>query len=148
MNAPVRSVVVPIEEGGSVDWAIEHVIQLYRERPMKVYLLCVRRPFPQYVARFISKPELKAYHEESGMQALKPAAERLDACAIPHWDVVRVGPKAERIVEFAREHHCSQIILSKHASGDLSSLVLGSIGAQIRKMIAAAGESCAISEVY
>lgn len=147
MNSPVRSVVVPIEDGGSVDWAVDYVIQLYRERPMKVYLLCVRRPFSQYVARFISKRELKAYHEESGMQALKPAAERLDAYGIPHWDVVLVGQKAERIVEFAREHHCNQIILSKHASGDLSSLVLGSIGGQIRKLIGA-DEHCAISEVY
>ena len=133
MDAPVRSVVVPIEEGGSAEWAIDHVVQLYRERPMKVYLLCVRRPFPQYVARFISRRELRAYHEESGMQALKPAAERLDACGIPHWDLVQVGPKAERIVKFAREHHCSQIILSKHAGGDLSDLVLGSIGVQIRR---------------
>ena len=145
MSEAERSVVVPVEEGASAQWAIDHVIQLYREHPMKVYLLCVRRPFPQYVARFISRHELKAYHEESGMQALKPAAERLDACGIPHSDVVQVGPKAERIVEFAREHHCNQIILSKH--GDLSDLVLGSIGVQIRKLIGSA-ENCAISEVY
>ena len=147
MSEHLRSVVVPIEEGASADWAVDHVAQLYRERPMKVYLLCVRQPFPQYVARFISKGELKAFHEESGMQALRPVAERLDACGIPHWDIVRVGQKAQSIVEFAREHHCSQIILPRPPGGGLSSLVLGSIGGQIRKLIGS-GESCAISEVY
>ncbi|MGH8766226.1 MAG: universal stress protein [Burkholderiales bacterium] len=147
MNEPVRSVVVPIEEGASADWAVDHVVQLYRERPMKVYLLCVRQPFPQYIARFISRRELKAYHEESGMQALSHVAQRLDSCGIPHWDIVQVGQKAPSIVEFAREHHCSQIILSQPAGGNLSSLVLGSIGGQIRKLIGS-GESCTISEVY
>jgi len=145
----MRSVVVPIEEGGA-DWMAEHVIGLYRQQPLRVYLLNVRQALPQYVARFIAKSEVEAFHQENGMRALKPAADRLDASGVPHWDLVLVGQKAESIVRFAREHHCSQIILPKPSAGPLAYFGLGSIGSQIRHLIGAAGESwsCGVSEVY
>jgi hypothetical protein len=144
----MQSVVVPIEEGGSADWIAEHVIGLYRQQPLRVYLLNVRQPLPQYVARFIAKSEVEAFHQENGMRALKPAADRLDAGSVPHWDLVLVGQKAESIVRFAHDHHCSQIILPKLSAGPLAYFGLGSIGSQIRHLIGAAGESCGVSEVY
>jgi nucleotide-binding universal stress UspA family protein len=144
----MQSVVVPIEEGGSADWIADHVIELYRRQPLRIYLLNVRQALPQYVARFIAKSELEAFHQENGMRALKPAADRLDASGVPHWDLVLVGQKAESIVRFAHDHHCSQIILPKPAAGALSYFGLGSIGSQIRHLIGTAGESCGVSEVY
>jgi nucleotide-binding universal stress UspA family protein len=144
----MQSVVVPVEEGGSADWTADHVVRLYRQQPLRVYLLNVRQALPQYVARFIAKSEVDAFHQENGMRALKPAADKLDANGVPHWDLVLVGQKAESIVRFARDHHCSQIILPKPAAGPLSYFGLGSIGSQIRHLIGAAGESCGVSEVY
>jgi hypothetical protein len=67
---------------------------------------------------------------------------------VPHWDLVLVGQKAESIVGFARDHHCSQIILPKPGGGALAYFGLGSIGSQIRHLIGAAGGSCGVSEVY
>ena len=147
MNEPSRNVVVSIPEGANAEQAVDHVIRIYRERPMAIYLLCVRQPLPQYVARFISKSERDAHHQESGMLALRQARERLDACGIPHRDFVRVGQKAQVTVEFARENHCGQIIVAKPAGGGLSGLVLGSIGGQMRRLIGA-GEPYVISEVF
>jgi nucleotide-binding universal stress UspA family protein len=144
----MRSVVVPIEEGGGADWIADRVIGLYRQQPLRIYLLNVRQALPQYVARFIAKSEVEAFHQENGMRAIKPAADRLDASGIPHWDLVMVGQKAESIVRFAREHHCSQIILPKPSAGPLAYFGLGSIGSQIRHLIGSAGESCGVSEVY
>jgi nucleotide-binding universal stress UspA family protein len=144
----MRNVLVPINEGSGADWIAEHVVGLYRQQPLRIYLLNVRQALPQYVTRFIAKSEVKAFHQENGMQALKPVAEKLDACGVPHWDQVLVGEKAESIVRFAREHHCSQIILPKSAAGPLAYFGLGSIGGQIRHLIGVAGESCGVSEVY
>ncbi|HEY8069913.1 MAG TPA: universal stress protein [Burkholderiales bacterium] len=144
----MNSVVVPIEEGSGEGWMADHVIGLYRQQPLRIYLLNVRQPLAQYVARFIAKAELEAFHQENGMRALKPAADRLDACGVPHWDLVLVGQKAESIVGFARDHHCSQIILPKPAGGALAYFGLGSISSQIRHLIGAAGGSCGVSEVY
>jgi nucleotide-binding universal stress UspA family protein len=147
MNATEKSIVVPLEDGGNPDWAVGHVIELYRQQPVDVYLLNVRQPLPQYVSRFIAAKELKAFHRENGMRVIKPAADRLDACGIPHQDHVLIGQKAASIVKFAREQHCSQIILPKPSGGPLAGLMLGSVGGQIRHLIGAAG-TCAICEVY
>lgn len=147
MNVPLKSVVIPIEEGSNSDWAIDHAIALYRQEPVCVYLLNVRRPYPQYVTRFIAKREMRAFHHENGLRALKPAADRLDARGVPHLDHVLVGNKAARIVQFAREHRCRQIILPKRPGGALAEVILGSIGGQIRHLIGAE-EPCAICEVY
>ena len=148
MNLPMKSVVIPIEEGSNSDWAVDHAIALYRQEPVRVYLLNVRRSFPQYVTRFISKQEMRAFHHENGMRALKPAADRLDARGVPHLDHVLIGrQKAARIVQFAREHRCRQIILPKRSGGALAEVILGSVGGQIRHLIGA-DEPCAICEVY
>ncbi|MGA8051655.1 MAG: universal stress protein [Burkholderiales bacterium] len=140
----MKCVVVPIEEGRDTAWAVEHVIGLYRSEPLRIYLLNVQPPLPRYVARFINKNELQKFHRESGMRALAPAIERLDAAGVPHLDRVLVGRKAESIVDFAREVRCAQIILPRRA-GVLPTLGLGSIGSQLRHLI---GAGCDICEVY
>jgi len=140
----MKCVVVPIEEGRASDWAVEHVVELYRREPLRIFLLNVQPPLPQYVARFINKCELQDFHRENGMRALKRAIERLDEAGVPHRDRVLVGRRAETIVEFAREVRCVQIVLPRRA-GLLPSLGLGSIGSQLRHLI---GAGCDICEVY
>jgi hypothetical protein len=54
----------------------------------------------------------------------------------------------QNVARFARDHHCSQIIRPKPATGALAYFGPGSIGSQIRHLIGAAGESCGVSEVY
>ncbi len=140
----MKCVVVPIEEGKDSGWAVEHVIGLHRHEPLRVFLLNVQPPMPRYVARFINKSELRDFHRENGMRALRQAGARLDQAGIAHQDRVLVGRKAETIVEFARDVNCAQIVLPRRASL-LPSLGLGSIGSQLRHLL---GAGCEISEVY
>jgi len=140
----MKCVVVPIEEGRDGDWAVEHVIGLHRQEPLRIFLLNVQPPMPRYVSRFIAKRELEDFHRENGMRALARAIARLDEAGIPHEDRVLVGRKAEAIVDFAREVRCAQIVLPRRA-GLLPSLGLGSIGAQLRHLL---GAGCDICEVY
>jgi len=141
----MKCVVVPIEEGRDSAWAVDHVIGLYRQEPLRVFLLNVQPPLPHYVARFIRKAELQAFHRENGMRALERAIGRLDEAGVPHADRVLVGRKAETIVDFARKVSCAQIILPKRGAGLLPSLGLGSIGGQLRHLL---GAGCDICEVY
>lgn len=140
----MTSVVVPIEEGRDPAGLMERVIELCRQEPVRVYLLNVRTPLPSYVARFIPAAERQAFHHENGMRAMREAIARLDEAGIAHRDHVLVGNKAETIVEFAREHHCGQIILDK-PQGILDGLGLGSIGAQVRHLVQP-GDRCRIYE--
>jgi len=80
------------------------------------------------------------------MQILQPMIEKLDAAGIPHQERIVIGHKAESIAQFAREHHCDQIVVPKHQS-IFENIGLGSVGSQLRQLIGRDGR-CDISEVY
>ena len=138
------SVLLPIEEGRDASSAIAHVIALARQETVRVYLLNVRTPLPSYVARFIPAAERQAFYNENGMQAMQEAIARLDEAGIDHRQEVRVGNKAETILEAAREKRCKEIVVAGD-EGLLSGLGLGSIRAQLRHLLQP-GESLRISE--
>jgi len=139
------NVLLPIEEGRDASAALAHVIALARKEPVRVYLLNVRTPLPMYVARFIAAAERQAFHHENGMRAMRDTIARLDEAGIAHREEVRVGNKAETIVEFAREKRCAEIVLHGEDGGVLSGLGLGSVGAQLRNLLEP-GESLRIRE--
>ena len=132
----MSDVLIPVEEGRDPSGAVHEAIALYRrsQRPVQIHLLNVRTPLPSYVARFISAPEREAFHRENGLNAMRPAIAELDAAGISHLDHVQVGNKAETILRFAREHDCSHIVVSK-PSGLLEGFGLGSVGAQLRRLV-------------
>lgn len=142
----MSDILVPIEEGRDASGAVREAISFYRQqpRPVQIHLLNVRTPLPSYVARFIASAEREAFHRENGLSAMRPAIAELDAAGISHVDHVRVGNKAETILRFAREHGCSHIVLNKPA-GLLDGLGLGSIGAQLRRLVQP-GDHCQILE--
>ncbi len=142
----MKSVAVPINDSKDMQWTINHVITLYRQEPVKIHLLNVQPLLPQDISRFFSRGEIRDFHRDNGMLALKPAIEMLDRAEVPHWNHVLVGHRAEMIVRFAQEHHCSRIIIANRSEGLLSSLGLGSVGSQIRHLIGA-GNTCDICEV-
>ena len=142
----MRSLVVPIRDGHDSKWAVDYVIDLYRREAPEVHLLNVQTPLPVYVTRFLNKQAVSDFHRENGMRALQSAIERLDAAGVPHSDHVLVGRKAETIARFAREQPCDRIVLPKREAGLVSSLGLGSVGAQVRQLIGA-GDPCDIYEV-
>lgn len=131
----MSTVLLPIEEGRDASSAIDHVIELARHEPVRVYLLNVRTPLPSYVARFIPAAERRAFHHENGMRAMREAITRLDEAAIAHHEEVRIGNKAETIMEFAREKRCAEIVVDGNENGFLAGLGLGSVRAQLRHLL-------------
>jgi len=130
----VISILLPIEEGSDASAAIASVIELARQQTIRVYLLNVRTPLPSYVSRFIPVAERHAFHHENGMRAMQGAIARLDEAGIAHREEVRVGNKAETILEAAREKRCKEIVVAGD-EGLLSGLGLGSIRAQLRHLL-------------
>jgi len=142
----MKSIVVPIDDDRSSDWVVNHVVPLYHQAPLRIYLLNVQPVLSRYVARFIPASELHDYHQENGLRVLQPVMAKLDAAGVPHIDRVLVGRKAETIVQFARTCRCDQIILPSQTPSLLSNLGLGSISSQIRHLIGV-GAGCDICEV-
>jgi len=140
------NIVVPIEEGRDSSSAVGEAIAFYRRatQPVQIHLLNVRTPLPSYVARFIAPSEREAFHRENGLSAMRPAIAQLDAAGISHFEHVQVGDKAETILRFARDNDCSHIVVGKPA-GLLEGFGLGSIGAQLRRLVQP-GDHCKILE--
>jgi len=129
-------VLLPVQEGEDSSAAVAQVIDLAKQVPISVYLLNVRTPLPSYVSRFIPAGERQAFHHENGMRAMQSAIAKLDEAGIAHREEVRVGNKAETIVEFAREKRCTEIVVDGQGGGGLlAGLGLGSIRAQLRHLL-------------
>jgi hypothetical protein len=140
----MKSVLVPIDDSNDTEWAIKHVIELYREQPVRVFLLNVQAPLSKHISRFINSEDINDFHRENGMRALQPLMQKLDESGVAHTERVVVGHKAESIARFARENHCAQIVLPKR-KGMFGNL--GSVGSQLRHLIGPE-MTCDISEVY
>lgn len=128
-------VLLPIQEGEDSSAAVAQVIDLAKQGTISVYLLNVRTPLPSYVSRFIPAGERQAFHHENGMRAMQGAIAKLDEAGIAHREEVRVGNKAETILDFAREKRCTEIVVEGHGGGLLAGLGLGSICAQLRHLL-------------
>jgi nucleotide-binding universal stress UspA family protein len=142
----MTNVLVPINDSNDIDCAVKHVIERYRTQPVTLFLLNVQTPISKFITRFISRRQIAEFHQENGMEILQPMIDKLDAAGVPHQERIVVGHKAESIVQFAREHHCDQIVVPKHRSV-FENIGLGSVGSQLRQLIGAEGH-CDISEVY
>ena len=131
-------ILVPIGDPGESQWAAEEAIALYRKGAARIHLLNVQRPLPRHVAQFFSGGDLREFHRDAGMRVLGPAMQILDEAGIPHDDHVLVGNQAETIVRFAKEHHCSKVVLDNAPKGGMLSMFgLGSIGSQVRHLMRA-----------
>ncbi len=109
--------------------AVDHVIAEALATPLEpeVLLLNVQHPLPSDISRFVRTDVVHDYHRETGDAALASARARLHAAGIGHGEHVVVGEIAPTIVDFAREHDCSLIIMGARGLGSVSGLLLGSV---------------------
>ena len=142
----MTSVLVPIDDSKDLQWTIKHVISQYQQEPIKIHLLNVQPLLPQDISRFFNRGEVRDFHRDNGMLALKPAMEMLDRAGVPYRHHVVAGRRAETIVRFAQENGCNRIIIANRSEGLFSGLGLGSIGSQIRHLIGA-GNTLDVCEV-
>ena len=133
----MKSILVPIESAAESARAAQRAISLYRTSPGELHLLNVQRPLPRHVSRFFPRDDLRAFHHDAGMAVLAPAIRALDAAGIAHSEHVVVGHAAQKIVEFAAQHGCGDIVLDAPRSGLRAVLCAGSIASQVRHLLRA-----------
>lgn len=102
----------------------------YKE-PAEIHLLNVQHPLHADVSMFVSADQIRQFHHDEGMKALRPAREKLDAAGVPYAFHIGMGDPAEVISQYAKEKACDQIILGTRGLGAVAGMLLGSVATKV-----------------
>ena len=141
----VRNVLLPVSGERDMQWAIDYVIGLHRQEPVRVHLLSVQTPFNGHVRMFFNDDDIAAFHREDGEKELAPVRQALEQAGVPCVSHIAVGYSAATIAEFARQYHCSRIVMGPQRDPmSVSGLLLGGLARQVEQLLRAAGQACQV----
>lgn len=127
-------ILIPIDGSASANRALDHVIKNmagFKEAP-QVFLLNVQWKLASgNVKLFINQETINDYYREQGMEALASARKKLDAAGLAYTYHISIGTPAEAIMQYAKEQHIDQIVMSAHGQTTLSDLLLGSVVSKV-----------------
>lgn len=130
-------VLIPIDGSDNANRALDYVIEnmAWLKEVPQVFLLNVQWKLASgNVKRFINQETINDYYREQGMEALAPARKKLDAAGLVYTYHISVGTPAEAIVQYAKEQHIDQIVMSAHGQTTLSDLLLGSVVSKVLQL--------------
>jgi nucleotide-binding universal stress UspA family protein len=132
----MRHILVPIDasQPARMRSAIDEVVRLHREEPVRVRLLSVQPKVSGHVAMFFDPQELHALQIDAGTEDLQPAQRLLDAAGVPYTCEVRIGRSADTIVATAYDLRCSGIVFGG-GSGGAAGWLFGSLAQQVRMLL-------------
>jgi nucleotide-binding universal stress UspA family protein len=100
------------------------VVNLFLKNPaLEVHVLNVQPAFSRYIARFVSRKNIRDYHREQSNTALAPVRRVLDQFGVPYSVHIEVGKKAEIIANEARRLRCGQIVMSTARKNSLTRMI-------------------------
>lgn len=126
--------VLAVDGSENANRAVDYVLEFARNsrEPLEVHVLNVQPPVTfGDIKRFVGHDALNAYYHDEGVKLIAPARERLDKSSVPHNYHIGVGPVAETIVNYAREHGCRQIVMGARGLSPVSSLFVGSVATKV-----------------
>ncbi|MDO8440777.1 MAG: universal stress protein [Polaromonas sp.] len=95
-------VLVPSDGSPNSLHGVRHVAKEFmKNRGLDIHVLNIQRPFSSEVARFTSRRDRMAFHQEQSEMALGPARQALDRSGIPYTVHTEVGDKADCIADAA-----------------------------------------------
>lgn len=134
--AGVTRILLPVDASANSLQAVEHVIARYAaDTALEVHLLHVRVPLSQYVARFLSRRDHQAYHQQEAERALAPARDMLNRSGVPHTDHVEFGDRAETIRHVAERLGVHQIVMGTARKNSITRVIEDSVTNRVLEIV-------------
>ncbi|MDO9114185.1 MAG: universal stress protein [Polaromonas sp.] len=125
-------VLLPFDGSPNSLYGVRHVAREFmKNRALEIHLLNIQRPFSSQVARFTSRQDRMAFHQEQARKALEPARQALDRSGIAYTVHIEVGERADCIADAARRLRCDRIVMSTARKSSLVRWVEDSVTNQV-----------------
>jgi len=114
--------------------AVKHLLQVASDSKASVeaHILNVQPPIAiGGIKRAVTQEMIDDYYRDEGNQMLNSVRQLLDKSSVPHTYHIGIGPIAETIIDYGREHGCTHIIIGSRGLGSLSGLLLGSVATKV-----------------
>lgn len=120
----VSKILVPIDGSRNSQYAVRQVVNEFLKNPaMEIHLLNVQPPFSRHIAQFIGRKTRDSFHHDAAENALRPARQLVEKFGVPYTAHVKVGKKADIIVEEAQRLHCERIVMSTARKNSLTRML-------------------------
>jgi len=121
---PMSRILVPIDASPNSMPALRHVLgELAKNRSLEVHLLNVQPALSRHVGRFIARKARDTFHLGEAEKALQPARKLLEHAGMAFTTHVRIGERAEAIVDEARRLQCDRIVMSTARKNSLTRML-------------------------
>lgn len=130
-HCPDLSILLPVDGSENSDRAVRLLASLYaRLAPKEVRVLHVLVPAILADDKLSSREAVEQNSSDAGNDGLQSAQALLSGAGIPYTSVIRRGYVAQEIASYAKDVHCSAIIMGTRGMGTTEQ-VLGSIVRQV-----------------
>ena len=122
-NAMLR-VLVPVDGSRNSEYALRHVVnEFMKNSEIEIHLLNVQPPFSRHISQFIGGKTRASFHHDEAEKALRPARQLIEKFGVPYSAHVKVGRKADVIVDEAKRLHCQRIVMSTARKNSLTRML-------------------------
>lgn len=130
----MTKILIAVDGSESASRAVDYVLRFARNsrEPLDVHVLNVQPPVTfGDIKRFVGQDALNAYYHDEGVKLIASTRKQLDKSSVAHNYHIGVGPVAETIVNYAKEHGCAQIVMGTRGLNSISSLLVGSVASKV-----------------
>ena len=117
-------VLIPVDGTRNSEFALRHVVNERMKNPaMEIHLLNVQPSFSRHISQFVGKKARDSFHHDEAEKALRPARQLIEKFGLPYSAHIKVGNKADIIVDEAQRLHCQRIVMSTARKNSLTRMI-------------------------
>lgn len=123
----MKSLLVSVDGSPNADRAVAFAIRMAQAvQGMKVILLNVQEQLERWYAHGLASDSSREHLKQQGQAQAAAALKLLDESGCPYEFLIVFGKPAETIVQVARDHGCSGIVMGTRGLGELQNVFIGS----------------------